>query len=326
MNDPSEALCCLYGDEGWPRPFNALEGLHLVRAGMDPVASAQRVRTTRRKIAELLEATDPIARLLGVSANDVKDEHRIAAKRALAQLLLGRAAELAFEDIYRAEVGSQEFELVDLREGRTDTDYRLLNSRKRPVYRINIKFTGSTFRRAPELVGLTPEDCFPLATYKIFNALKKQDEEHLPYIFVGVFCRALNVDAIGHYIPSLYIDFMALLRHSAKAGLPRRAVEDRAVDRMVRDRSPAYDMAYRPIREATWYVLSTRKADIILRQLLFDRVYALKIRGFAQQFRGAELDMHFSLAKDLMPLPQFLAILRNDGQTMVAAMLERGTI
>ena len=62
---------------------------------------------------------------------------------------------------------SEEFELRDLREGRTDTDYRLYNGRGRPIYRVNIKFHGSPFRRAPEMVGLESDDCFALATYKI---------------------------------------------------------------------------------------------------------------------------------------------------------------
>jgi hypothetical protein len=59
---------------------------------------------------------------------------------------------------------------------------------------------------------------------------------------------------------------------------------------------------------------------------LFDRVYAMKIRGFAQQFRGAELDMHFSVSADLVPVQRFFDMLRNEGQTMLAVMLERGTI
>jgi hypothetical protein len=85
-------------------------------------------------------------------------------------------------------------------------------------------------------------------------------------------------------------------------------------------------MTYDAVRSAAWYVLSARKADKLLRDLLFDRVYALKIRGFAQQFRGAELDMHFSLKADLVALKEFLEILRDQGQTVVASMLERGTV
>ena len=89
----------------------------------------------------------------------------------LGGLLLGRCAELAFERIYKTEMESDEFELRDLREGRTDTDYRLYNGRGRPIYRINIKFHGAQFRQAREWVGLEPRDCFALATYKINGAL-----------------------------------------------------------------------------------------------------------------------------------------------------------
>jgi hypothetical protein len=327
MDDASGVLYRLYGDKEWPSPFHALEGLRLIRQeGMDPAAAARRARTTGQRLLGLASSPDPVAEILGVAAADVSDENRTAATRGLAQILLGRAAELAFEDIYRTEMGTQEFELVDLREGRTDTDYRLLNGRKRPLYRINIKFTGSTFRRAAELVGLAPEDCFPLATYKIFSATKKQIEEHLPYIFLAVFVRTLNVDAIGSHLPRPYIEFLARLRRSSKGGLPRRQIEDRAVDRMVADHSLAFELTYEPIRRSPWYVLSARKADKLLRELLFDRVYALKIRGFAQQFRGAELDMHFSLRDDLVPLERFLEDLREGGPTLVASKMERGTV
>src|ERR1700730_8444782 len=140
MDSTADVLRRLYGDTGWPSPFHLLGGLRLVRDGAEPGAAARRVRTTGRKILELMEAQDPITHLLGVSAADVLDENRTAGKWGLAQILLGRAAELAFEDVYRTEMGSQEFELVDLREGRTDTDYRVLNGQRRPLYRIDIKF------------------------------------------------------------------------------------------------------------------------------------------------------------------------------------------
>jgi hypothetical protein len=326
MNGSVGALHRLYGCESWPRPFHVLKAVDLIREGMDPADAARAMGTTRRRVLSLASNADPVAEILGVSAAGVGQEDREAAKRGLAQMLLGRAAELAFEDIYRGEMGAREFQLVDLHEGRTDTDYRLLNGRGRPLYRINIKFTGSTFRRAPELVGLAPDDCFPLATYKIFNALRKQEEEHLPYIFLAVFVRALNVDTIGSYLPADSIDLLAWMRRSRKNGLPRRAIEDRTVNRLAAGRAEAFRLVYGPIRDAGWYVLSARKADKLMRDLLFDRIYALKIRGFAQQFRGAELDMHFSLTKDLVPLKRFLDTLRDGGQTMVATMMERGTI
>lgn len=99
---------------------------------------------------------------------------------------------------------SEEFELRDLREGRTDTDYRLHNGRGRPIYRVNIKFHGSQFRRGREMVGLDSSDCFALATYKIHSAIEKQKQEGLPYFFaiVGVPTSRVRVGGPRYSIPS----------------------------------------------------------------------------------------------------------------------------
>ena len=72
--------------------------------------------------------------------------------------------------------------------------------------------------------------------------------------------------------------------------------------------------------------MSARRADNLLKEKLYERVYALRVRAFAQNYRGAEVDMHFSLANDLTPLPQFFATLKKDGQTKVASQLERGSL
>lgn len=58
----------------------------------------------------------------------------------------------------------------------------------------------------------------------------------------------------------------------------------------------------RRIREAEWRVISALKADDLLRKKLFDRVYAVRVRAFARNYRNAELDMHFSLDGDLTRL------------------------
>jgi hypothetical protein len=264
--------------------------------------------------------------IIGVHPDDLTEEDLKRAATILGGLLLGRAAEIAFEDIYRQEIGPDaEFKLVDLREGRTDTDYRVLNGRDRPIYRLNIKFFGSTFRRGPELVGIDPEDCFPLATYKIFGALQKQDEEHLPYVFTIVGVPNLTAVSIRDQLPERHVQIVALLSKSDRVS-GKRNFEDRIVERIVAENSPAFTAVYGQIRSAEWYVLSARKADNLLRSLLFDRVYALKIRGFAQQFRGAELDMHFSLTNDLVTFKNFLQTLKTEGQTKMASLLERGTL
>jgi hypothetical protein len=106
----------------------------------------------------------------------------------------------------------------------------------------------------------------------------------------------------------------------------KRNIEDKVVERIVAQNSTAFTEVYNRIRSADWYVLSARKADILLRKLLFERVFAMKTRGFAQQFRGAELDMHFSLKTDLVTFKDFLHTLKQDGQTKMASLLERGTL
>jgi len=175
------------------------------------------------------------------------------------------------------------------------------------------------------MVGLAPDDCFPLATYKIFGALQKQEKEHLPYIFSIVGVPNLTASSIQDQLPADEIEIVALFSRSDRVA-GKRNIEDKVVERIVAQKTAAFREVYNRIRSADWYVLSARKADNLLRSLLFERVFAMKIRGFAQQFRGAELDMHFSLKKDLVTFKDFLHTLKHEGQTKMASLLERGTL
>lgn len=314
-----------YPGGSWPRPFHILEGLQKIAAGASLKEAARAVGTSAHHLQKAVESDNPEFDILGFKPSDVTDEDRRKAATILGGLLLGQVAERAFEDIYRTEMGRDaEFALVDLRESRTDTDYRVLNGRGRPIYRLNIKFFGSTFRRGLEMVGLEPEDCFPLATYKIIGALEKQNEEHLPYVFTVVGVPNLTAISIRDYFALSEIQIMALITKSERIS-GKRALEEVIVKRIISEGAKAYIETYNRIRAAEWYVLSARKAFNLLRSLLIERVYALRVRNFAQQFRGAELDMHFSLKRDLVTLRDFLQTLKEEGQTKMASLLERGT-
>jgi hypothetical protein len=281
------------------------------------------VGTNVASLRKVLASKDRISFLLGSAVQSVELAHRQRAVRTLGQLLVGRAAERAFESIYKEEMHTHELELRDLREGRTDTDYRLYNGAGRPVYRINIKFHGSLFRRAPDLVGLDPEDCFALATYKIYWALKKQDDEALPYLFAIVGVRSMTAENIGSEVPSAYTGALAFM-YSASTSTGIRNFEDALVDLVVRAELPVFSHVFHEIKNARWYVISARRAHELVKQMLFDRIFALRIRGFAQQFRSAELDMHFSLTGDLTPLKEFLHVLKEEGHPKVVTKIERG--
>lgn len=314
----------LFDGGEWPKPLNLLLAKDRLGSGSSIAEIAREFRTTQARVSTVCSSAAPAEVVLGTAFANVSDDRLVKVRKTLGVLVLGRAAEIAFEDIYRAEMKPSEFDLVDLRNKRSDTDYRLLNGGGRALYRINIKFFGSNFRRGPELVGLLPEDCFPLATYKIHGALQKQEQEHLPYVFVIVGVPGLNGDAIAPLIEKADVEALAWIASSAIPG--KRNLEDRVVDRIVEANAPAFSAAYKRIRTAPWYLLSARRAYNLLRDKLYERVYALRVPGFAQQFRGAELDMHFSLSGDTLPLHDFFRILKDEGQTRAASLLERGTI
>jgi hypothetical protein len=213
--------------------------------------------------------------------------------------------------------------LRDLREGRSDTDYRLYNGRGRPVYRVNIKFHGSLFRRAKEMVGLEPEDCFALATYKIYGALQKQTADQLPYMFVIVSVPGLTAESVGAGMPPELLSFVAHV-HSAKQIPRKRQIEDSVIQALQDEQHLVFHATRTQIASASWYVLGARKAYNLLRKMLFERVFALRTRNFSRQFRGAELDMHFSLSADLTPLNTYLDTLRVSGYPRATTLLERG--
>lgn len=311
----------LYRSSPWPKPFNLLLGRLKVESGHDINSTAREVGTTASHLRRFCEAPDAIAELFG-NEEPEKDVRRNA-QQILGNLIVGRCAELTFEQMYKEHMHTTELELRDLREGRSDTDYRLYNGKGRPVYRINIKFHGSIFRRAKEMVGLEPDDCFALATYKIHGALQKQQKDELPYIFVVVSVPNLTAESIGGGVPSELQDFVA--RITVAKGIPRkRDIEDRVVDVLAQEGHAVFASTQHRIAEAQWYVLGARKADRLLRELLFERVFALRTRNFSRQFRGAEIDMHFSLSEDLTPLSTYLGMLRDAGYPRVTTLLERG--
>jgi hypothetical protein len=319
----TDTLGTIFPEGTWPKPLHVLKALQMMRSGADAREAAKRVGSSANNVAAAQGAKDPVGHILGLGLHEVDIQHRDRAGQILGQLLLGRCAEIAFERIYKAEMHTEEFELRDLREGRSDTDYRLHNGRGRPIYRVNIKFHGSQFRRAQEMVGLETADCFALATYKIYGALQKQEEERLPYFFAIVGVPNLTGEAVGRQIPSFLVETVALI-DQAPRGKSKRDIEDAAVESLVRSKHTVYGETLDRILGADWYILSARRADKLLRELLFERVFALKIRNFSRAFRGAELDMHFSLGRDLIPLRQFLATLREGGQQRITTLMERG--
>jgi hypothetical protein len=289
LNELESVLSRVYRDEIRPRPLHLLAALAKTRSGTPIAEAARDIRTTAANLELLVKAENPVAHLLGgMPENYERKSSKVRA--TIGQLIIGHLAEHVFEDHYRKTVGSSDLILIDDRSGGGDTDYVVRNGKGRQVFRLNIKFHGSLFRKAKDLVGLDPEDCFALATYKIYGALLKQEREHLPYIFVVVGVPNLTDSVVGATIPSDVIEFATMARHASRME-GKRKIEDAIVTAMTSRPEDFHlkstlDGFLEQIRNATWRVLSARRADLLLREKLFDRAYALRVRSFAMNYRG----------------------------------------
>ena len=173
------------------------------------------------------------------------------------------------------------------------------------------------------MVGLDSADCFALATYKICSAMEKQRQEGLPYFFAIVGVPNLTGLSVGLDIPQFSIETVALIDQAPK-GKSKRDIEDAVVQSLARTDHPVFQKTLDRILSADWYVLSARRADKLLRELLFDRVFALRMRRFARYLAAPNWTCTSLLRKDLIPLKQFLATLREGGPQQVTTLMERG--
>jgi hypothetical protein len=184
---------------------------------------------------------------------------------------------------------------------------------------MNIKFHGSEFRMARELVGLDPKDCFALATYKINHALAKQTQERLPYVFFVLSALGLTAESVAALIPEDYA--------WAQAILGGRSLEESVVEAML---SPQHSHDLRDARSqieaAEFRVISATKTNKILTDKLYVRVYALRTRGFNRSYRNAEIDLHISLSGEMMPVEEFFQIAARESLQRLAIMLWNGDV
>lgn len=326
VDDLLAIVGAVYQKRPLPRAFALLRAARDFQEGGDPAAYITDLKTTRRHLDSIAKSGDPLLTLFKTTLTAAADEQLLRKRRkGLGQLLLAGLAERAFERLYHSVLGAEELQLEDQRSRYTETDYRVLNGSRRPVFRLNIKFHGTLFENARQMVNLEPADCFALATYKVWQGMQKQQTEVLPYVFAIVSVPGLSAESVGAIVPDNLVHLATFAYAASSAG--KRDAEDAIVDHLIQHEQPA-DVAERvntfarSIEGAAWRVISARKADKLLRELLFDRVYAVRQRSFAQ----TQVNMHFSLSQDLTALEDFLRLWRERGPQGLASMLERGVV
>lgn len=251
--------------------------------------------------------------------DDIEDEAVRKQRFRLAQLLLGQLTEERF-DREKEELAAGRLTVEDHRRGRTDTDFRVMNGGGRPIFRINIKFHGSAFRQAQVHVGLAPEDCFALATYKIHQSLNRQHEEALPYVFLVLSALGLTSQSVADLIDIDFAWFVA-----ACGRFRKRDIEEAIVAYLL---TPRFEDRFAPVRnrihESEFRVISASRAERLLKEKLFERVFALRRKGFASAFKNAEVDMHFSLSTEMTPVRDFLRLVTTESPQRLAVLLYQG--
>jgi hypothetical protein len=239
--------------------------------------------------------------------------------QGIAQMLLGKLTERRFELLEPEITRTGRIRMETRVAERTATDYLLIDERGDSLCRINIKFHGTLFRGAHVLVGLPPEDCFALATYKIQAANLQQDEDHYPYVFFVLSIPHLTAASVADSVPEDFVWVQGVVR--------RRIIEEAIA---VEIASPEYGEALQAVlnrmQDGEFRVISVSRALNILHQFLFDRVYALRVPRFAQNYGRAEVDMHFSLKYDFTPAHTFLNYLHGDPHHVFTNRLERGDL
>lgn len=236
VDDLLAAVAVVYGEREVPRAFRLLQAARAVRQGGDSKVLAKPLRANAKRLDELAKSDDPVAALFKTTpdAAAADEEGWKRRRQSLGQMVLAGLAERTFERLYKTTLGSEELLLEDERTGYTETDYRVLNGSRRPVFRLNIKFHGTLFANAKVMVGLEPEDCFALATYKIWQGMEKQDKEVLPYVFAIVSVPGLTAEAAGAIVPER-LTHLAVFVYAATFDKKRR-VEDAIVRHLIEDK------------------------------------------------------------------------------------------
>lgn len=150
----------------------------------------------------------------------------------------------------------------------------------------------------------------------------------MPYLFVVVSCPISAAD-VGAAVPDDLVELYCMIKDSKRV-TGKRNIEEKFVERLAAGMRPAFsptlDDLHEKLARATWRVISARRADKLLRDLLFERVYAVRIKKFTSSYRNAEVDMHLSLSTDMTPLLDFLEQLGKLGLHGLAGKLERGLL
>jgi len=226
----------------------------------------------------------------------------------LLNLILGRLGENYFERLIEERLPGMELrshtaapqliERVERKYGITNYDV-LLEGEK--LFHVNIKVHATQFREARRMVGLDPENCFPLAVYKILSGLGEQRRTGILFVFL-VFIRWDMRETVSRHVEGLERSLQERI-----AGVFRRrdrAKQDDLVNDLVArwEEDGTWQGLLKELEESEQRVISPEKALQLLIENI-ERCPALVIPRF--RFAG-EINMHLAIREEMTDLEDFL--------------------
>jgi hypothetical protein len=228
----------------------------------------------------------------------------------LLNLLLGRLGENYFERLIKTKLPGVELRshtaashLIEQEERKYGiTNYDVLLQGKN-LFHANIKVHATQFREAQRMVGLDPDNCFPLAVYKILSGSGEQRRTNIPFLFLVFICWDLR-KTIAQYTSALEEPLQQRVGKAFGKGKRDRAKQDALVNEIVSlwQGNDTWSMLLRELEKSEHRVISPEKALHLLIENIEERCPALVIPRF--RFAG-EINMHLAIREEMTDLEDF---------------------
>ena len=317
-------LRAVYGDEAIWRPMARLNAVVLSLDGKSPKEIADAVKKSVSEVRSWLRDYGE----RGIQGLFPLDEDRILTKRSLqlfSNLLVARLAEDLFGSLLGDELPKIGLKAVDRRAQYSETDFGIVESESgRDVMLVNVKVHSSLFEQAQQFVGLGPTDTFPLALYKILMGFKQQKQLGIPFLFL-VSVKWGIVDEVIKLVDQEDEKIIHLIFRTRTPG--KRRAEDKLVDSLIAKmhQTSRWSKLLAVLeKDGDHRVISAEKALSVFMDKFETRCPGLSLRAFSSKFAGrrglpAEINMHFSISREMTSIAEFLAALRQHGPQGISA-------
>lgn len=199
------------------------------------------------------------------------------------------------------------------------TDVVLIEGERRLP--INIKVASTRFEMAKKLVGLDPDDCIPIATYKAHAALAR----HPTLLYVVAIDFTLNSVAeklVSSLEPAEATAWDAVNRYvglsDTGAGVGRKDAEDSLVKRIVERH---WERIRSSLAQSEFHVVSARRVTRIL-QTKPERTPGIGIKAWGTR-ASAELNVHLSVRDETTPWTNVASRIASGGLEVVLESIAR---